>query len=127
MDNLALAHKLSHDFKDVLKFCGCGNPSAAACLVRDILRLSPLYDHQEELGKLLPSKGIVYFVLYSLNEAGLFEHGGSVGGGWLTEAGKKFLKDLELVSVRDPDLDSVFLGMDEYVPEDCPKCCVEKA
>lgn len=73
--------------------CGCGDPYAVAQLVLDVLALHPLY----EGGALAeqPSDGLWYFVLGVLDSLGLTEHGGSIGGGWLTDKGKATLAALE--------------------------------
>lgn len=79
-------------------FCGCGDPEGAADALLEILDLHPLYDHQEEFKRLFPTNwGQRYLVLYMLDEVtrawrkdkreGWFEHGGSVGGQWLTDKG----------------------------------------
>lgn len=65
-------------------------PETAARLVRDILNMCPLYQHREEFEKLLPNDGAQYLILGLLDEAGLIEHGGGIGGSWLTDKGTEF-------------------------------------
>jgi hypothetical protein len=116
------AHELNHFFIDELSFCCCGCPASVAVLIRDVLRLCPLYDHRSEFDKLLPTYGIQYFVLYILDKADLIEHGGTVGGAWLTAKGEKLRADLEAVSIYDPELNSLFPDSPEGPPESCQKC-----
>ena len=73
-----------------LGFCGCGCPEEAYTLVRDILGLAPFFDHYEAVRDLIGERAY-YFVLYAIDQAGLIEHGGGIGGSWLTEKGKHYL------------------------------------
>jgi hypothetical protein len=98
--------------------CGCGSPPAAARLVYDVLRvietrwreckaldlfkpsdrpaLDAIWREEDRAMKaLLPSDGVYYFVLYLLDRWDLLEHGGSVGGSWLTDRGRAVLEALE--------------------------------
>jgi hypothetical protein len=70
-------------------FCGCGEPAAAAAALLRLLRLHPLYDHREEIGEWLPDTGVEMLLLYHLAARDLTEHGGTVGGAWLTEKGEQ--------------------------------------
>lgn len=69
-------------------FCGCGNPRDAAAALLRLLRLHPAYDHTEELEALIPDNGIRHLLLYHLDQLGLTEHGGNIGGAWLTDKGE---------------------------------------
>lgn len=69
-------------------FCGCGCREDAAGALLRLLRIHPLYEHQNELTAMLPDLGVKYLVLYMLDRLALTEHGGSVGGAWLTEKGE---------------------------------------
>jgi hypothetical protein len=73
-------------------FCGCGSPDDAAAALLRLLRLHPLYDHHAELDGWIDDSGVQYLLLYQLDALELTEHGGTVGGGWLSDAG---------VAVRD--------------------------
>jgi hypothetical protein len=75
-------------------FCGCGSPESAAARLRDLLALHPLYDHRPEIERLLPDVGIQELVLYTLDYFDLTDHGGTVGGGWLTDKGRAVLDAL---------------------------------
>ncbi|TXH49494.1 MAG: hypothetical protein E6Q97_22605 [Desulfurellales bacterium] len=96
----------------VLGFCCCGSPSTNLAYVRDCLlnvaKLCDIRDRtegrgqqwekeyhewEEERSKLMGNAR--YFTLYVLDQKGFIEHGGSVGGGWLTDKGKDMLADLE--------------------------------
>ena len=119
------AHELQHLFTDEMHICGCGRPEAVAILVRDILRCAPFYEeeNQKSLEALLPSDGIFYAVLALLDEADLIEHGGSIGGSWLTPKGEEALGSLNELSQLDPELESIFPdSCDDIPPESCEKC-----
>lgn len=88
-------------------FCGCGDPAVAAEALRLLLRLHPLHEaeNRAQLERMVPGEGVRYLVLYMLDRAGLTEHGGTVGGGWLSPKGKEVLAALEEAS---GDLETVF-------------------
>jgi hypothetical protein len=69
-------------------FCGCGDPEAASAALLRLLRLHPLYDHQDELREMVPDQGALYLLLYALDRHKLTDHGSSVAGAWLTEKGE---------------------------------------
>lgn len=75
-------------------FCGCGSPDEAARFLRDLLALHPLYDHRAEFVALVPDEGLQYLLLYTLDHFDLAEHGGSIGGQWLTDKGTAVLAAL---------------------------------
>lgn len=75
-------------------FCGCGNPEEAAKTLMVLLRFCPLHNHRDELESMIPDVGLRHLVLYSLENHGLIEHGGSIGGSWLTDKGKAVLAAL---------------------------------
>ncbi len=81
-------------------FCGCGSPELAAQRLLDILKLHPLFDHRSEFDAIIPDDGVQMLMLYTLDHLELTEHGGSVGGGWLTDTGKAVLGAL-LVESQD--------------------------
>lgn len=76
-------------------FCGCGSPQDACRALLNLLRLHPLYEHYDELEAFLPDDGVQYLMLYTLDHFELTEHGGNVGGAWLTNKGKAVLVALE--------------------------------
>ena len=77
------------------EFCGCGNPELATAALLQMLRLHPLYDHRAEFDEWVPDDGVQYLLMYQLDRMELTEHGGSVGGAWLTDKGKALLAALE--------------------------------
>lgn len=82
-------------------FCGCGQPWEALALIHRVLKLAPLYASQDELERLLPGPGVQMIVLYALTEADLLEHGGSIGGSWLTDTGKLALATLDAIAEEE--------------------------
>ena len=70
-------------------YCGCGRPQDASATLLRILRMCPLFEHREEFEALIPDDGLEYLVLYWFTHFELMEHGGSVGGSWLTTLGEQ--------------------------------------
>ncbi|MFE9448295.1 hypothetical protein [Streptomyces sp. NPDC006739] len=73
--------------------CGCGDPQASHTLVHDLLRLTPFYEdgRWRDAEKLIGTSGAVQIVLSALTDADLLEHGGTVGGSWITDKGRWLL------------------------------------
>lgn len=89
---------------DKLMICGCGRPDTAYELVRDLLRLMPLYEEgrREKAEELCGSTGAFYWLLGVLTDAAdLIEHGGGIGGSWMLPDGERFLAALERVEDWD--------------------------
>lgn len=103
--------------RDQLGFCGCGCPEEAYALVRDILNLAPFYDNPEAI-ETLTGKAAYYFVLYQLDRCDLIEHGGGIGGSWLTDRGKLYLPLLNAHS--HDEIDECGFPHDG---DDCPADC----
>ena len=108
-------------------FCGCGAPDDAARRLMDILALHPLYDHRPEIEALFQGDtGLEMLTLYTLAYFGLTEHGGTVGGGWLTDKGKTVLEALQRESANDFDTLCEASCLHGYGVEtellDCPEC-----
>jgi hypothetical protein len=94
------------ELSERLKYCGCGLPESALELTRDVLATIDarwsVGDHSDgafakyraRMKELLPSDGIEYVVLYHLDSVDMIEHGGGVGGSWLTREGRDMLCDL---------------------------------
>ena len=106
-------------------FCGCGDASAAAAALHDILseHEAPSVD-RPKTDQLLPVFGARMLVLYHLDDRGYTEHGGSVTGGWLTKKGEDVLNALE-VERRADDYAALsgtwcVHGFDYGI--DCPSC-----
>lgn len=113
-------------------FCGCGSPEKAVARLRDLLALHPLHSNRPAFDALVPDDGFQYLLLYTLDHLELTEHGGTVGGGWLTAKGQAVLEALNreqadgfealtasacihgyAVGISDGDPDEL---------EDCPEC-----
>ncbi len=107
-------------------FCGCGSPEAAASTLRDILALHPLYTHRPEIEQLIPHDGLQDLVLYTLDHFGLTEHGGTIGGGWLSEKGTAVLEALNRESGDGFVTLTAMACMHGYAVdgelEECPEC-----
>lgn len=101
-------HELRVFFDAKIPMCACGNPEEGVKLIYDVLKLHPLYAHREELRALLPTTGIEMVVLGLLEEAGLNEHGGGIGGSWLTPFGEQVRDALQRELDEHPDDESPF-------------------
>lgn len=69
-------------------FCGCGSPPDAYGALLRLLRLHPLHSNRAAFDEWITDSGVEYLLLYWLDHAGLTEHGGTVGGAWLTPKGE---------------------------------------
>lgn len=69
------------------RFCGCGSPEDAAAALLRLLRLHPLHENRASFEAWIKDSGVEYLLLYQLDRDDLTEHGGTVGGGWLTDKG----------------------------------------
>jgi len=89
-------------YHERLQWCGCGLPSLAKKAIRDYLRCVNC-EYYEKHNRLKQRFGVEYVddnelllcLAYALDSAGFTEHGGSIGGAWLTPEGKMFLWLLE--------------------------------
>ena len=131
LDDLQHLYKL---FCDDLRTCGCGNPEQVYALVRDLLELAPFHQHPEKIAERIGASaedyrngdlGAYYMVLYVLDDARLIEHGGGVGGSWLTDKGTRYL---ELMRRHEWDdfSDTDGYGSSAGYPhggKDCPTDC----
>ena len=99
----------------VLGFCGCGMAETNLRYVRDCLRhianlrlvwekekpeSEAAYKEWDEAGKKLMGNA-EYFTRYVLDQKELTEHGGSVGGAWLTDKGEELLADLDALLANE--------------------------
>lgn len=81
-----------------LKFCGCGCPEEVQQYIASILRA-----HKERSDSSWAKNNIreainkpemaELFILYTLDAMDLLEHGGSVGGSWLTKKGEQMMAE----------------------------------
>ena len=110
---------------DEIKICGCGNPEDAVELVRQILNLCPLHTDRrwEKAKELIGSSGAFHIVLSDLTEAQLMEHGGSIGGSWLTDRGMDARDALNVLYEKDPKFEPI-AGCEwyEFIPDTCEIC-----
>lgn len=84
-------------------FCGCGNPEDAAESLMEFLDLFPLYENQDGFRIWMPTGwGQRYLFLYLIDaQTEWMEHGGSIGGSWLTDRGKATHQALRREHERD--------------------------
>lgn len=111
---MAYPNEVQAFYYETLKWCGCGNPEDALGLMRNILRLlkarsdansaddpytpypkSGWAKYTAELDAVLGDGPLGLSYLYMLDALELTEHGGSVGGCWLTSEGERVLSLLE--------------------------------
>lgn len=92
-DNVMTRPELRIFFADW--FCGCGNPEDAAHSLLRLLEMHPMYERYEEFKLWQPDMGVRYLLLYTLDSYDLTEHGGNVGGAWLTPKGEALKAGLE--------------------------------
>lgn len=107
-------NKIQAEMNGELNWCGCGSNIEAIKFLREILRCFKREDWSEsnkKLDKLLHVTdnecGLYYSYLYMLDKTGYIEHGGSIGGSWLTQKGKDIL---EMIDLSDEELE---LKLDE--------------
>jgi hypothetical protein len=92
-----------------------------------LLELHPLYDHRDEVEAFFnKNTGLEYLVLYMIDHLELTEHGGSVGGAWLTDKGKAVMAALQRERVDGFEALGEQSCMHGYSVEtelqDCPEC-----
>jgi len=118
-------HELHHLFMDEIDICGCGNPEDSVELVRKILNLAPLHTdrHWEKAQELIGSSGAFHIILSVLTNADLMEHGGGIGGSWLTGKGEAARDALNLLAESDPQFEPI-VGCEwyEHIPDECEIC-----
>jgi hypothetical protein len=78
-------------------FCGCGCPEEACEILRRLLDAHPLHS-KRDIDEIV-SPTLMYFILYTLDHFDLTEHGGGVGGAWLSAKGSAVLAALNRESV----------------------------
>jgi hypothetical protein len=111
------AGKIRELYNEALQWCHCGDPEAALELMRDVLQLisdknpgsfDEIYRELEEKLGLKEHRGLYWSYFYTLDAAGLLEHGGNVSGSWLTPFGEEILLALQscnLDTVLDEETD----------------------
>lgn len=106
-------HQVNHYAR--LKLCGCGCPEEAYNFCREVLKCfdrrgalkgGEWIDAEDAVTKLIISDPATaaHVVSHLLTHLDLLEHGGSVGGSWLTDEGEKIV-DLREATEEDMDND----------------------
>lgn len=93
---------------EIMGWCACGMPEKAVeALVQYLKAVEWAWEDRMERGSDvaekagIPNDGLFYLVAYIADERGLTEHGGSVGGAWLTDKGRDFIKLAEQIEQED--------------------------
>ena len=108
-DDEMLTEELASFFaNDIFGLCGCGNPEDTWEVIRRVLRIRSEARERDyyEIKQMYKDElhldndddidhGVLQFILYILDNNGLVEHGGSIGGCWLSELGKMYLTVLD--------------------------------
>jgi hypothetical protein len=112
---------------DELNWCACGAPEEALDLLQKVLatfhereisedEAGPKWKRFHEIIESLLGKplhgGLFWSYLYTLDAAGLLEHGSNVSGSWLTPKGRDILAALEcsnLETILDETADELDL------------------
>lgn len=109
-----------------LSICGCGVPGDAFALVRDLLGLTPFYDNPDEVQNLIGGHpGAYHLILSMLDEAGLIEHGGTIGGSWATKKGTYYLWAMNAVTWDQVDNRELFQVGYPHDGAECTDACWE--
>jgi hypothetical protein len=113
---------LNQVFYTELHQCGCGSPQETWELIHELLSLAPFYED----GRWKQVEGILGraygFVLGVLAEVELLEHGGSVGGSWITEKGRWLLEAVGTVGLSDLDEKVDLFGLPHYTDDGTGEC-----
>jgi hypothetical protein len=106
-------------------FCGCGDPESQIVLLHDVLMaISDKWnvtisdtvkakEKQDKIRALLPG-ALGDHYLYWLTHLDILEHGGSIGGSWLTKKGEEILLLLKTAPHGNLDPDAECNGGNSY-------------
>lgn len=109
-----------NEFHSEIGLCGCGAPEFTQEVIRQILTIqSKRFDstetyeeRQKKFSDLCNSSmdnenyyGLIQFVLYIFDNRRYLEHGGSIGGAWLSEKGIIYLDFLNAWNKLNKDMD----------------------
>jgi len=85
------------EWHDITGLCACGSPGKVMILVREILQAhhGRPYGDEGRLMELLPTVGILEFVIGTIDHWGLLEHGTCITTCWLTDQGREVLAFLD--------------------------------
>lgn len=97
-----------------LGMCGCGQYDERLDLLKEVLNAAPLYETENTPEYLRTPLGEWFLCL--LDKAEIIEHGGTIGGSWLTEKGKRLLDAL-----NNDDVWEAFKN-DTVGTCECPEC-----
>jgi hypothetical protein len=122
----AYAKKIQKLYFEDLHLCSCGSPELRFKFIKGLLNLInerheqdlSYGEYKKRLAELFGFKenekakyyfndiqdGIVEFVLDQFNEAGLLEHGSTVGGSWLSSYGREMLHILNQIDEDDVNM-----------------------
>lgn len=107
-DEIRYPNEVQRFYYEELNWCGCGCPGEVLTFMRDVLQAinnrseNWTDETNAKIFELVPrdtALGTSY--LYMLDAHGLLEHGGSIGGSWLTDKGKDILKMLNSYPLED--------------------------
>ena len=116
-DECEYPNEVQRFYYETLKWCGCGNPDEALGFMRDLMALMKARSDENtggfdepyaesawakrtaEIDAMLGDGMLGLSYLYMLDSHDLTEHGGSVGGSWLTQEGERVLAMLQSVDL----------------------------
>ena len=89
-------------YHDKIGMCGCGDPKSIKNLLYNLLVNHKKYNegsityeirdkNKADIIKKTDPDTLVDFIFMALDNAGIIDHGGYIGNGWITEEGKEFL------------------------------------
>lgn len=87
----------------MMGFCGCGIPEENVLYILECLEAINRNAAYDEMPAICGSNKAYYFMLYWLSKEGLTEHGGGVGGSWLSEKGKNLMDALKFAKKYDEE------------------------
>ena len=108
-----------HEFfrYEIIGLCGCGDPYSVEKTIRNLLNIigrrrneldkKKAYDkeHKELREEFQVSSiydnSLLLFMVYILDDKGILEHGGSVGGAWLSTLGEMYLYVLNNIDLEE--------------------------
>lgn len=107
---------VQHYYFDVLEFCGCYTPEVALNLIEEGLERFDRDGDKEWVSQTewVDNNLILAYLLSSLD---LTEHGGGIGGSWLTAKGKKLLEALKLSNDKWEDFEKYGYNTDTFKKE----------
>ncbi|MFB7858894.1 hypothetical protein [Rhodococcus qingshengii] len=117
LTNLQVQH-LERVYSDELKLCSCVDPDAFKMIYEIMELLSPGTEspdrgqNAQRIEDLAGNTASSHIALTLMEEADIVEHGGNIGGSWLTDKGKMLLNMLRRVDDWDYLKDRMFFDTD---------------